>query len=296
MSISRLPRSRLVLVGLGLLLLVAVIWQSDLLVARSRTPGALTEPKVAGPARVRAEGRVVCYPGSQVEVGSELAGLILRLPIEENRLVEKDAVIAELKADELRAALTEAQARVRELEAEAALAESDMKRQRELLTTGAVSRQEYERTSRDLAVTAARRASAEATVARLEATLAKTRILAPIKGVVLRRSVEPGETILANTRLATIADLSRTRVEAEVDEYDAGQVKPGQSVRITAEGFPGQAWCGQVEEVPDVVVDKALQPRDPTRPIDVRVLLVKIALSAPTPLKLGQRVEVEIRP
>jgi multidrug resistance efflux pump len=140
----------------------------------------------------------------------------------------------------------------------------------------------------------ARRASAEATVVRLEATLAKTRILAPIKGLVLRRSVEPGETIVANTRLATLADLSRTRIEAEVDEYDAGQVKPGQNARITAEGFPGQSWCGRVEEVPSVVVDKALQPRDPTRPVDVRVLLVKIAFAAPTPFKLGQRVEVEI--
>jgi hypothetical protein len=84
------------------------------------------------------------------------------------------------------------------------------------------------------------------------------------------------------------------RIEAEVDEYDADLVKVGAPVKITAEGFPGQTWRGVVEEVPSVVVDKGLEPRDPSRPVDVRVLLVKIAFQEATPLKLGQRAEVEI--
>jgi len=287
-------RKPLVLVALGVVLVATAAWQGNRLAGKGAPPAPLTTPASNSAVHIRAEGRVVCYPGAQVEVGSEMAGLIARLPVEENHPVEKGAVIAGLKSDELQASLAEARARVTEFEAEQDLAEHDLDRNRRLLDTGTLSRQEFERTSRDLAVIQARRASAIATVARLQAALAKTIITAPISGVLLRRHVQPGETIEANTSLATLADLERVRIEAEVDEYDASRVRLGQRVTITAEGSPGQAWSGMVEEVPSVVVDKGLQPRDPSRPTDVRVLLVKIALAARTPIKLGQRVEVEI--
>ena len=63
---------------------------------------------------------------------------------------------------------------------------------------------------------------------------------------------------------------------------------------ITAEGYPGPGWRGRVEEVADAVVPRRTRPEDPGRPADTRVLLVRIAFLKTTPLKLGQRVEVEI--
>ena len=96
--------------------------------------------------------------------------------------------------------------------------------------------------------------------------------------------------------LVTIANLDKTRVEAEVDEFDAGRVELGAEVQVTAEGFTGQSWKGTVEEIPDAVLPRRLRPQDPGRPSDTRVLLVKVALAEPTPLKLGQRVEVAIGP
>jgi multidrug resistance efflux pump len=95
------------------------------------------------------------------------------------------------------------------------------------------------------------------------------------------------------TRLVTLADTNRVRIEAEVDEFDAGRVQLGESVRITAESYPECSWSGLVEEVPDAVMEKSLRPLDPGRPTDARVLRVKISLKTPTPLRLGQRVEVE---
>jgi hypothetical protein len=79
-----------------------------------------------------------------------------------------------------------------------------------------------------------------------------------------------------------------------VDEFDAGRVELGAEVQLTAEGFVGQSWKGTVEEIPDAVLPRRLKPQDPGRPSDTRVLLVKIALAEPTPLKLGQRVEIAI--
>lgn len=281
-----------VLVLTGFALTAATAWQVKC--NASKSPPAANGSSPSAHARIVAEGRVVTYPGARVQIGVETGGLIARLPIEENQTVEKGALIAELKSDDLRASLDEAKARVTELDAEQKLAETLRSRYLKLSQTGAMSAQDHERTERDLDVVRARRASALAAIARIEADLAKTRIVAPFQGTILRRHVEPGEVVEAHTVLATLADLNRVRVEAEVDEYDAGRVKKGAAVKITAEGFPGEAWEAIVEEVPDLVVEKGLQPRDPSRPVDVRVLRTKIALAGPTPLKLGQRVEVEI--
>jgi len=97
------------------------------------------------------------------------------------------------------------------------------------------------------------------------------------------------------TRLVTIADTNRVRIEAEVDEFDAERVRLAQAVKITAEGYAGQSWGGVVEEIPDAVSEKNLKPQDPGRPTDARVLRVKIRFQEPTPLRLGRRVEVEIK-
>ncbi len=280
------------MVILGVALTAMAIWLNEH--SRPLPGGVYTGDAAPREKTVRAEGRVACYPGAQVTVASEIAGLLVHVFAEENECVEKGTVVAELKSDELRAAQAEAQARVVELDAELDLARHDRDRSQQLLSSHTVSQQEFDRSLRDLTVMQARRLSAVATVTRLEAALAQTRILAPISGRVLRRHVHAGESVAACAPVATIADLGRTRIEAEVDEYDASLIRVGQKVRITAEGFAGHSWAGQVEEVPSVLVDKGSQPRDPARPVDVRVLLAKIAFTAPAPLKLGQRVEVEI--
>ncbi len=91
----------------------------------------------------------------------------------------------------------------------------------------------------------------------------------------------------------TVADLKKTRIEAEIDEFDTARIRLGANVDVTAEGF-GRTWRGTIEEIPDAVVNRRLNPQDPAKPIDTRVLLVKVAFAEPTPLKLGQRVEVRM--
>jgi HlyD family secretion protein len=112
---------------------------------------------------------------------------------------------------------------------------------------------------------------------------------------VLQRLAEPGESVKEQAPIVSIADLKKIRIEAEVDEFDAGRVALGSEVIVRAEGYDDQEWKGRVEEIPDAVVGRRLKPEDPGRPTDTRVLLVKVALTEPTPLKLGQRVEVEIK-
>lgn len=244
--------------------------------------------------RVVAEGRLTTYPGAEVVVSSEVAGAIVALPVEEKQLVQRGQRIAELRADDFAAQLAEARARVVESDAEIRLAEAERDRAERLYAQQVDTASRRDKAVRDLEVANARRATALAATVRLEAEIAKRRIVAPIDGVVILRHVDAGESVEARAGIVTIANLSRVRVEAEVDEFDAGKLVLGAPVAVSAEGYGGARWRGTVEEIPDSVQGRRLKPQDPGKPADTRVLLVKIRLEEPTPLKLGQRVEVEI--
>ncbi len=244
---------------------------------------------------IRAEGRVVTYPDATIEVGAEVGGRIVRVLVQEEQQVHRGDVIAEIAAEEARAAVAEARARIAEADADTALFMTEQRRSTSLVQSGSLPRQTLDRITHDLDAARARRAVGEATLERLGALLAKTVIRAPISGTVTVRSVQPGETVIPGTPLVTIADLRRRRIEAEVDEYDAGKVRIGTPVTITAEGYGGRRWQGSTETVPAIVVSRRLKPDDPGRPSDTRVLLVKVTLPPDAPLKLGQRVEVTIR-
>ncbi len=303
---SRSARSSMLLVG-GLAAVVLFVLQirgvaaGEPASAASAAPAgggadaAATAPDSARPAqRVVAEGRVTTYPGAEVLVSSEVAGTIVKLAVAEKQHVRRGQLIAELRADDLRAELAEAAARIVETDAEIRLAEAERDRARSLYEQKVDTASRRDKAVRDLEVSEARRTTALAVATRLEAEIAKRRIVAPIDGVVIVRQVDAGESIEARAGIVTIADLAQMRIEAEVDEFDTGKLVAGSAVAVTAEGFDGERWRGTVEEIPDSVQGRRLKPQDPGKPADTRVLLVKIRLDEPTPLKLGQRVEVEI--
>jgi RND family efflux transporter MFP subunit len=291
---------RVVLPALGLLLAATLSWQAIRNVKARSVPENLPvagttgrHSSARGADRVIAEGRVVAYPGAEVTVGTEVLGTILSMPAHEKSVVHKGDLLAELRCDAVAAEFREAQFHLSETEAELRFEQARLRldrlfpilRGKEVPASG---------TRQDMAAAIARRDAAKAALERLQAELAKYRILAPIDGVVVARQVDPGETVSPATPLVTIADLRRLRIEVEVDEFDIGRVTLGARATITAEGYPGRQWRGEVEEIADVVGPRQTRPEDPGRPTDTRILPVRAAFREPCPLKLGQRVEVEI--
>jgi RND family efflux transporter MFP subunit len=242
---------------------------------------------------VLAEGRVAVPVGGEITVGAELNGKLVRLLVKEQAQVKAGDVLAEVDVREQQAALTEAWARVKEAGADVDYSARERKRSQQLWNSNVVAQASLDRSVHDATLAQGRRASLLAGAARISANIAKSKIVAPIDGTVTERFADVGEMVAAGSPLLTLTDLTHLRVEAEVGEFDVARVRLGAEVMIRAEGF-SQHWAGKVVEIPDRVVPRSLKPLDPSRPVDTRVLIVKVELSEPVPLKLGQRVEVEV--
>jgi RND family efflux transporter MFP subunit len=288
---------RVVLPALGLALALGLAWNfikgfsaqvDDRMSAERPRPGDQS------PKRIIAEGRVVAYPGGEVTVSTEVLGTIINMPARENVSVRKGDLLVELRSDDVKVSLREAH--LRQIEAEAGLRFLRARFQLDQVfsSPAAKAARGGDHRVEEEAAAVARRDASKATVERLEAEALKYRIVAPISGVVTARHVNSGETVTPGSPLVTIVDLSRLRVEAEVDEFDIPNIADGAKAIITAEGYSDRRWPGQVEEIPATVVSRQTRPDDPGKPADTRVLRVKVAFREANPLKLGQSVEIEI--
>ena len=162
------------------------------------------------------------------------------------------------------------------------------------MTEGAVPERERDVATEERNVARSRLQVAAAEAAQVRAVLERTRITSPIDGVVVSRSVEALETVTPGTPLFTVVDLDQLRVEAEIDEFDVARLEINLGATVAAEGFPGSAWQGTVEEIPVAIAPRKLRSADPSRITDSGVVLAKLTLPKGTPLKLGQRVLVKV--
>jgi HlyD family secretion protein len=209
-------------------------------------------------------------PTNQVEVGSELSGLIEAVLVDENDRVAEGQVLARLDVSKLedqivksKAALASAEAKVLQADATSKEARANLERLRAVseLSGGKVpSKAEMETAEatleRAIADAAAARAAvseARATLSSDETNLAKASIRSPIDGVVLARDIEPGQTVAASFEtpvLFTLAeDLSQMELQVDVDEADVGQVEEGQSATFNVDAYPARKYPARIGRV-----------------------------------------------
>lgn len=150
----------------------------------------------------------------------------------------------------------EAEAAVREAEAgvagaEAALRNADVAYRDRLTARQALAASEADRAAAVASVAAARaeRRSADAALEQVRSQLAKTRVLAPIDGVVVARDVEPGELVAQGRRLLAIAAPRQLRIVADVDETNLETIRVGQRAAVSPDAFPDLRIEGRVAEI-----------------------------------------------
>ncbi len=135
-------------------------------------------------------------------------------------------------------------------------------------------------------------AQAEWTLAQAE--LEKTRIRAPIDGVVLQVDAKKGEMALPTSAspLLVMGDLSALRVRAEVDQQYLGKIRVGQSVVVRAAAFRGRDFDGKVSSIARIVGPSRINSGDPRKFNDADVLQVVVDLPNPGSLVVGEQVDV----
>ncbi len=217
---------------------------------------------------VTANGTV--QPTRSINIGSELSGTVLKVNVDVNDRIRKGQVLVVLDTAKLRdqilraqAALAAARARLAQTGATVAEARAALGRLEEvaLLSGGKVpSKAELDSGRATLARAVADNGSAQAGINDAQAALStdqinlsKASITAPADGVVLTRTVDPGNAVAASLQAVTLftvaEDLARLRLWVYVDEADVGSVKLGQAATFTVSAYPSRPFPARITRV-----------------------------------------------
>ena len=258
-----------VIVGLALLAGAGYYyWQAN---AKSNaTPVYVTETVNRGNLTLSVSANGTLQPTRSVSIGSELSGTVLRVLVDVNDKVKKGQVLVELDTAKLndqvarsRAALSAARAQVGQAVATVTETQGNLARLEEVsrLSGGKVpSKAELDTGRATLARAQAEELSVRANVVQAQATastdetnLSKASIRSPIDGVVLTRTVDPGNAVAASLQAVTLftvaEDLSKLRLQVNVDEADVGSVKVNQKASFTVSAYPTRPYPATITRV-----------------------------------------------
>lgn len=206
-------------------------------------------------------------PLTQVDISSELSGVVRSVSAKENQQVRKGDVLAALDTSKLEVQIERAEASAKAAaanleDATVTLKENEaaLVRASELTRRGMATNQSLEAATATCDRAKAALDSAEASLAIARADLkaqqtdfAKSTIYAPIDGIVLTRSVDPGQTVASSLQAPVLfiiaADLRNMELKAAVDEADIGAVKPGQHARFTVDAFPERPFNAEIRDI-----------------------------------------------
>ena len=206
-------------------------------------------------------------PINTVSIGSQVSGRIDEIFVDFNTHVEKGQQLAQIDTSLFKAQLQQAQANINNAKATLARNEAQLEydtktynRYQNLYDRNLVSKNDLDSAKSayksDLAQVASAKAQimqAQANYATASANMGYTKIVSPVKGIVISKEVEVGQTVAASFQTPTLfmvaEDLTKMRIETSVSEADIGKVKEGQDVEYTLDGYPDNVFKGIVTQV-----------------------------------------------
>jgi HlyD family secretion protein len=192
-----------------------------------------------GPLAVTISASGTLNPVKSVQVGTQVSGMVQEIYVDFNDVVKKSQVIARIDPREW-------QARFEQAEANYILAKRNHDNNQRLIEKNFISPSALDQT-----LSAYKSAKASLTMAKK--ALDDTVIRSPVDGVVVKRSVERGQTVAASLQapeLFIIAqDLADMQVETAIDESDVGRITEGMTATFTVDAFPGKVFQSKVKQV-----------------------------------------------
>lgn len=189
---------------------------------------------------------------TQVDVGTQVTGIIDKLYADYNSVVSKGELIAEIEKTLLESDLRSAEANVESARLTYEYNLANFNRDKQLYDKQLISDYEFQTSRKDLEVSKTAYDKAKADRVRAAKNLNYAEIYSPIDGIVISREVEVGQTVVSSMNVAnlyTIADLDHMQVIGNVDEADIGQVKMGQRVTFSVDAYPDDLFEGTVTQV-----------------------------------------------
>jgi HlyD family secretion protein len=233
-----------------------------------------TVPITRGNVRSEISSTGTVEPEEVVDVGAQVAGQINSFgtdingkPVDYGSVVDKGTVLAQIDDSLYSADVQQAQANLHSadagvLQAQAKLgqARQDWERAQKLGPSEALAPSAYDQYKASFEIAQANLAVAKAAVAQAQATLNRAQrnlgyctIKSPVKGVIIDRRVNIGQTVVSSLNAPSLfliaKDLRRIQVWVSVNEADIGNIRPGQPVTFTVDAFPGRTFHGQVGKV-----------------------------------------------
>ena len=266
----RLPGRKTLWIGGGTLLLLII---GSAIFAGGSNPQQgqfATTEAIVDKLVVTASASGTLQPTKSVDVGSELSGTLASVLVQENDLVKKDQLLAQLDTAKLTDTVAKSQAALAAAEAGVALAQATvaeskaalarMQRVAELSGGKVPAKTELDTAEAAVQRAVASEASARAEVVQAKATLktdqtnlGKATIRSPVDGVVLTRKVEPGQTVAAAMTTPVLfvlaEDLAKMELQVKVDEADVGNVRDGQTASFTVSAWPGRQFPASIQRV-----------------------------------------------
>ncbi len=271
------------LIGIGIVVILGAIVYANFKFKRAEGVVVNVESVQKRPleAIVSASGKI--QPERLVNISADTMGRVTNLAVEEGDRVKKGQFLLQIDPRNLRSAVQRSEASLQAARSTAdqlrlaldsarvALqqAQDALKRQQDLWSRGLTTKESLDKAEADVKMRQSDLRSQEQNVktqqlrmqqenASLESArydLSKVRIESPIDGIVTRRNIEEGETVVigtmnnAGTVLLTVADMSVITAEVEVDETDIPSVQIGQIAKITIDAVPNQTFTGKVTEI-----------------------------------------------
>jgi HlyD family secretion protein len=257
--------------GIAALIVVAggiTYWQAQQ--QSKAAPVYVTEPLKKGDITLTVLANGTLQPTRSVNIGSELSGTVKRVHVDVNDRIRAGQVLVELDTAKLVDQVTQSRAGLASAQAQLAQASATVKESRATLArfeevarlSGGKVPSATELDSaraaveRAVASEAAARASvteSRAALATTETNLSKASIRSPINGVVLSRSVDPGNAVAASLQAVTLfsvaEDLAQLKLDVAVDEADVGAVKVDQKATFTVSAFPARRYPATINRV-----------------------------------------------
>jgi len=272
-----MSRKKKIFIGVGVVVVLALL---VVIGTRKKSANAMevqTQKVAKGQIvqKVNATGEV--KPAVEVIISANVSGEIMELGVKEGDTVKKGQFLVQLDKERYQAARDRAQSSAQSAEADVKLTHSDLTRTQEMHQKGLASDSQLEAAEAAYEKAQSNLAQTQASLKQAEDDLAKTRIVSPIDGTVIRLPREVGEIALGSTfqkdEIMTIADLSTMEVLVEVDESDVIDVALGDSVEIEIDALPDTTFTGKVTEIAHSAVTQGANTQEQVTNFEVTITM-----------------------